>query len=261
MGILDVGDSGITSIGNGSGKASSSLRLFAKIGYRVAMISRGPDHLNKLVSKINNAGGEAEAFPISDYTTSTIRSAFTSMKSRFPSSTSPLRVAVFNAAYGTWKPFLDVTDDEVRESLDTNILAAFAFSKEVLLEFTKLEMEDPSEGGQGGERTLIFTGATAALRGNATTSVLAMGKFGVRTLAQSLAKEFGKQNIHVAQSIMDGGIITDRTRAHQNDPSWENNADRCLDPDSIAKSYLYPVQQDSSAWTWELDLRPAYEQW
>ncbi|KIJ63659.1 hypothetical protein HYDPIDRAFT_113163 [Hydnomerulius pinastri MD-312] len=254
----------VAGVGNGSGTGAASARLFAKSGYRVALISRGPDHLNKLASEINQNGGEAAAFPVSDYTPDSIRSAFSSIRSKFPASTSPLRVAVFNAGYGVWKPFLQITDEEVRESLDTNVIAAFAFSKEVLLEFTKNDVEDASEGGKGGSRkkgTLIFTGATAAIRGNTTTSAFAAGKFGIRALSQSLAKEFGKQNIHVAHSIIDGGIITDRSKGFRNDPNWENNADVRLDPDSIAKSYLYLVGQDSSAWAWEIDLRPAHEKW
>lgn len=120
-------------------------------------------------------------------------------------STSPLRVALFNAGYGIWKPFLDITEEEVRESLNVNALAAFAFSREALLEFTKNDLEQPSEGGKGGARkrgTLIFTGATASIRGNTTTSAFAIGKFGVRALSQSLAKEFGKQNIHVCSHLL-----------------------------------------------------------
>ena len=115
-------------------------------------------------------------------------------------STSPLRVALFNAGHGVWKPFLDITEEEQRAALEINVLTAFAFSREVLLEFTKNDFEQPSEGGKAGARkrgTLIFTGATASLRGNTTTSVFAAAKSGLRALSQSLAKEFGKQNIHV----------------------------------------------------------------
>jgi len=254
----------VAGIGNGSGTGASSARLFGKLGYRVALISRGPEHLNKLANEINHNGGEAAPFPVPDYTPPSIRSAFSSIRTHFPVSTSPLRVAVFNAGYGVWKPFLDITEEETRESLDVNVLAAFIFSREVLLEFTKNDIEQASEGGKGGSRkkgTLVFTGATAAIRGNTTTSVFAAGKFGVRALSQSLAKEFGKQNIHVAHSIIDGNIITDRSRGNRNDPAWESNADARLDPDSIAKAYLSLVEQDSSAWAWEIDLRPAHETW
>lgn len=253
----------VAGIGNGSGTGAATARLFAKSGYRVALISRGPEYLNKLATEISQAGGEAAAFPLNDYTTPSIKSAFAALKSHWPSS--PLRVAVFNAGYGVWKPFLDITEDEVRESIDTNILAAFAFSREALLEFTKLELETANEGGVAGNArkrgTLIFTGATASIRGNVLTSAFSASKFGIRALSQSLAKEFAKQNIHVAHSIIDGTIITDRTKSRHNNPSWEADQDVRLDPDSIAKSYLHLVEQDSSAWTWEIDLRPAHEKW
>lgn len=254
----------VAGIGNGTGTGAATARLFAKSGYRVALISRGPDYLNKLATELNQAGGEAATFPLKDYTPASIKSAFTSLKSHWPSS--PLRVAVFNAGYGVWKPFLDITEDEIRESIDTNILAAFAFARAALLEFTKLEFETANEGGVAGDArkrgTLIFTGATASIRGNTLTSAFSASKFGIRALSQSLAKEFNKQNIHVAHSIIDGTILTDRTKSqHDNDPSWEANQDVRLDPNSIAKSYLHLVRQDSSAWTWEIDLRPAHEKW
>jgi len=253
----------VAGIGNGTGTGAATARLFAKSGYRVALISRGPEHLQKLAAELNQAGGEVATFPLKDYTPASIKSAFASLKSHWP--TSPLRVALFNAAYGIWKPFLEVTEDELRESIDTNIVAAFAFARAALLEITKLDLEAPNEGGVAGDArkrgTLIFTGATAAIRGNVTTSAFAAGKFGVRALSQSLAKEFGKQNIHVAHSIIDGNIMTDRTKSRRNDPTWEANQDARLHPDAIAKSYMHLVKQDSSAWTWEIDLRPAHETW
>ncbi|KAF8842841.1 NAD(P)-binding protein [Paxillus ammoniavirescens] len=254
----------VAGVGNGTGTGAASARLFGRLGYRVALISRSPEHLNKVANEINQNGGEAAAFPVSEYTPNSIRSAFSTIRSHFPASTSPLRVAVFNAGYGIWKPFLEITDEEVRESLDTHVVAAFAFSREALLEFTKNDPETASEGGKGGSSkrgTLIFTGATAAIRGNTTTSAFAAGKFGVRALSQSLAKEFGKQNIHVAHSIIDGAIITDRTRGSGNGSTGETIPDTRLHPDSIAKSYLHLVEQDSTAWSWEIDLRPAQEKW
>lgn len=104
-------------------------------------------------------------------------------------------MALFNAGFGVWKPFLKLTPEEIQESVDTNIVTAFAFSKEVITAF-KANAIDEEGGGKRG--TLIFTGATASLRGNTTTSAFAAGKFGIRALSQSLAKEFGKENIHVA---------------------------------------------------------------
>jgi NAD(P)-dependent dehydrogenase (short-subunit alcohol dehydrogenase family) len=97
-----------------------------------------------------------------------------------------------------WKPFLDVTPEDLQESVDTNITAAFAFSREVILTLKENEIDvDGKLGGRGKRGTLLFTGATASLRGNTTSSAFAIGKHGLRALSQSLAKEFGKQNIHV----------------------------------------------------------------
>ncbi|KAG2108465.1 uncharacterized protein F5147DRAFT_695138 [Suillus discolor] len=222
----------VAGIGNGTGTGAATARLFAKSGYRVALISRGPEYLNKPATEISQAGGE-------------------------------VLIPIHIAGYGVWKPFLDITEDEVRESIETNILAAFAFAREALLEFTKLELETANEGGVAGNArkrgTLIFTGATASIRGNVLTSAFSASKFGIRALSQSLAKEFAKKNIHYR--LMRTAIITDRTKSQRNNPSWEADQDVRLDPDSIAKSYLHLVEQDSSAWTWEIDLRPAHEKW
>ncbi|KAF9242319.1 hypothetical protein BU15DRAFT_72851 [Melanogaster broomeanus] len=252
----------VAGVGNGSGTGAASARLFGKLGYRVALISRGPAHLNKLANEINQNDGERSRSRITLQTLSVLHSPLSGPTSPHPPLPSALRCSTPGTASG--KPFLEITDEEIRESLDTHVVAAFAFSKEVLLELTKNSLEPADEGGKGGSRkkgTLIFTGATASLRGNTLTSAFAAGKFGIRALSQSLAKEFWKQNIHVAHSIIDGSILTDRSRGLRDNTEWETNTDVRLDPDSIAKSYLHLVEQDNSAWTWEIDLRPAHEKW
>lgn len=144
---------------------------------------------------------QAGAFPLESvsgsgsYTPSSLQSAFAAIKSRWP--TSPLRVALFNAGHNVRKPFLDLTPEEIQTSVDTNIIAAFAFARQAILTFKELDIEEEGKGKRG---TLLFTGATASLRGNTTTSAFAASKFGIRALAQSLAKEFGKENIHVRLS-------------------------------------------------------------
>ncbi|KAJ8474556.1 hypothetical protein ONZ45_g15906 [Pleurotus djamor] len=152
----------------------------------------------------------------------------------------------------------NVTPQDVQESLQVNVEAAFAFSRQSILEFKSNDID-----AQGKRGTLIFTGATASIRGNVTTSAFAAGKAAQRSLSQSLAKEFGKENIHVAHAIIDGVILTGRTKDRISkigeDSQWDTNANVRLDPNSIASSYLYLVNQDRSSWTWELDLRPAHE--
>ena len=136
---------------------------------------------------------QAAPFAIPSYQPSDIQSAFKSIKTQWP--TSPLRVALWNTSHGIWKPFLEITPEEVQETVNLNIIAAFAFAREVITAFKELDVEKGKRG------TLIFTGATASLRGNVTTSAFAAGKHGLRALSQSLAKEFGKQNIHVSVCV------------------------------------------------------------
>ncbi|KAJ2917271.1 hypothetical protein MD484_g3153, partial [Candolleomyces efflorescens] len=150
-----------------------------------------------------------------------------------------------------------ITPEDIQLSLDTGVAAAFAFARQSILSFKENEI-DSTNGKRG---ALIFTGATASIRGNVVTSAFSAAKHGARALSQSLAKEFGKENIHVSHAIIDGGILTDRSKGRSNDPNWENNNNVRLRPESIAESYLYLVNQDNSSWTWELDLRPAHEKW
>jgi NAD(P)-dependent dehydrogenase (short-subunit alcohol dehydrogenase family) len=246
----------VAGIGNGSGTGAATARLFSKAGYNIALIARNAESLNKLADEIKSTGGDAGSFPIPSYTPSAVNSAFASIKSHWPSS--PLRVALFNAGHFVNKPFLDITPEEVQNSLDNNVVAAFAFAKASILAFKDLDIDESEGAGKRG--TLLFTGATASLRGNTTTSAFAAAKFGIRALAQSLAKEFGKENIHVAHSIIDGGIINDRSRSYLPEEAQTNPNVR-LSPESVAAAYMYLVRQDRSAWTWELDLRPAHEKW
>jgi len=252
----------IAGIGNGTGVGASSARLFSKCGYRIALIARNPEHLRALADEINTAGGEAEPFPIKSYGATDVQAAFSSITSHFPSS--EIRVAIYNAGEGTFKRFFEVTDEDIERSTTTGVVGPFAFSRAAITAFKNNHLSDhikhPDEGARK-RGTLIFTGATASLRGNSFTSIFSVTKFAVRSLSQSLNKEFGPENIHVAHSIIDGGILTDRSRAMKNDPQWEKNADARLHPDSVAKAYKYLVGQDSSAFTWELDLRPAQEKW
>jgi len=246
----------VTGLGNGSGTGAATARLFAKNGYSVALLARGANHVNKIADEINSSGGHAAPFPVPSYSDDHIASAWQAIHAKFPKPEYIIRVALFNAAYPVWKPFLDVTPQDVQDSLQVNVAAAFSFARGAILAFKDNDIEQPN----GKRGTLIFTGGQSSVQGNVITSAFSAGKFGSRALSQSLAKEFGKDNIHVAHCIIGGGILTDLLRGFKS-AEWANDENGRLTPESIASAYHYLVNQDSSAWTWEFDLRPAHEKW
>ncbi|KAF9448686.1 short-chain dehydrogenase/reductase SDR [Macrolepiota fuliginosa MF-IS2] len=248
----------VAGVGNGTGTGAAVARLFSREGYAVALLARDGDSLNKFADELNQAGGEAVPFPLPAYSAEAITSAWSLIKAKFPKPAYEIRVAVWNAGHAVFKKFLDITAEDIEQSTQVNIAASFSFSRQAILTFKENEIG----AGNGKRGALIFTGATAALRGNVVTSAFAASKHANRALSQSLNKEFGKENIHVAHVVIDGVILTDRVRERfAKGPEWEQNEDARLNADSIANSYLYLVRQDRSAWTWELDLRPAHEKW
>ncbi|KAF9016706.1 short-chain dehydrogenase/reductase SDR [Hymenopellis radicata] len=240
----------IAGVGSGAGTGAAVARLLAKRGYTLALVARNADSLSKFADELKGAGGKAVALPVASYSYDDVTAAFESLPA------GQLRVAIYNAGDGVWKPFLQVTPSDIQKVTQSNIEGAFAFANAAITRFKANEIDDRGKRG-----TLIFTGATASLRGNTTTSVFSAGKFALRALSQSLSKEFGKENVHVAHAVIDGVIVTGRNKERRNDPEWEKNADIRLDPEDIAEAYLGLLDQRRSAWTWELDLRPAHEKW
>ncbi|KAK0485530.1 NAD(P)-binding protein [Armillaria luteobubalina] len=236
----------IAGIGSGSGTGATAARLLAKEGYAIAPIAHSVDSIKALSDEINAAGGTAASFPISSYSTTDIDSAYARIRAHHQGQ--PIRVAVYNATHDVWKPFLDITPQDVQGVAQMNLEGAFAFSKNVIQAFQANQVDEKGKRG-----SLIFTGATASVRGNLTTSAFSAGKHALRALSQSLAKEFGGQNIHVSHAIIDGGILTSSARERRNDTEWEENEDVRLSPVGIAESYLHLIKQPCSAWTWELD--------
>ncbi|KAK4700584.1 hypothetical protein P7C70_g5663, partial [Phenoliferia sp. Uapishka_3] len=248
--------------------------LFPTSGYKIALISRTPSSLTAFAETLNAAHGAdtAAAFPVTQYTVPAIRSAFEEIEKVWPTveGKSGIRFALWNAGSATWGGFLGITEDQIQESVDVNIVGAFAFGQEVVKAILKSTGEEEVKEGHRG--SLLFTGATAALRGGNGFSAFAAGKFGIRAIAQSIAREFGPQGIHSAHgailNLLARGckltqIVTDRglERSAGNEAATARYQDPrvTLLPDSIAKAYLYLHEQDSSAWTQELDLRPSFE--
>ncbi|PBK60754.1 hypothetical protein ARMSODRAFT_1026334 [Armillaria solidipes] len=142
--------------------------LFAKEGYVITLIARGTDSLKALSDDITAVGGTGAPFPISSYSVEGINSVFSKIHACYQDH--PVRFAVYNAAHGVWKPFLDVTFDDIQVVMQTNIEEAFTFSKNVILAFQKNGLDEKGKRG-----ALILMGATPSIRGSATTSVFSAG--------------------------------------------------------------------------------------
>jgi len=245
----------IAGYGAGKGTGSASAEVFSKAGYKVALIGRdrGDNSLVEGAEALKAAGGDAHAFPLKSYTHQSLNEIFSSIKTHWPKES--IRVTLWNASFGAWKGFLDTTPEEWKDNADTNVVAPAAFARESILAFKGNDLTP--EGARG---ILLFTGATASIRGNKLTSCFSTGKHALRALSQSLSKEFGKENIHVAHAIIDGGILTERSVSYKGE-EWVKNVDGRLEPGDIAQAYLYLAHQGRSAWSWEIDLRPAHENW
>ncbi|KAJ3712553.1 hypothetical protein DFJ43DRAFT_1044140 [Lentinula guzmanii] len=240
------------------GTGAATAAAFARKGYSLALISRGAEDLQALVDELKSAGSDATAFPVPSYSAPSISSVFQSIHTRYPSPHYAIRAALYNASHSIRKPFLDLTLADFHAAQETIVEGAFAFSQEIIRVFKENDI-DADTGKRG---FLIFTGSTTSIRGNRTTSAAAPAKWGLRALSQSLSKEFGEWNIHVAHAIIDGIINTPFSRSRFNDPpNWVENEDVRLNAEDIAKAYVYLAEQPRSAWTWELDLRPAHEKW
>ncbi|KAG6828043.1 hypothetical protein H0H92_009543 [Tricholoma furcatifolium] len=170
---------------------------------------------------------QASPFPLEAYNSEDFISVWKSIRAQFPAPKYSIDAAVFNIGHTVWKPFLEVTPQDIRTSLEINVESAFAFSREAILTFKENKVSE-DKGKRG---TLIFTGATAGLRGNVETSAFAAAKFGIRALSQSLAKEFGKENIH---AVIDGVILNERLKDFRSEVV--DNPDARLHPDDVAET-------------------------
>jgi NAD(P)-dependent dehydrogenase (short-subunit alcohol dehydrogenase family) len=227
-------------IGVGPGLGAAIARRFARGGYAVALIARQLEALEGVKQSITDQGGKAAVIPADAGDPASVTAAFAEVRERLGEP----EVLVYNA--GSFRPgsLQDITPEQLETSWRIGCLGAWAASREVVPAMLKR-----------GRGTLLFTGATAALRGSANFAALAVGKFGLRALGQSLARELHPKGIHVAHIIIDGQI--DSPRARSMSPSRATPT--FLDPDSIAESYWQIHSQPPNAWTHELELRPSVE--
>ena len=227
-------------LGVGPGLGTAIAQRFAREGFAVALMARRKESVAEARREIDDAGGTA--LPISTDATdpASVEAAFEQVRSELGDP----EIFVYNAGAFQVGGILDIEPETFDECFRASCAGAFYAARQVLPAMVEAE-----------RGTVLLTGASAALRGKARFSALAVGKFGLRALAQSMAREFGPQGVHVAHIVIDGQISTPRIREML--PDREEHT--MLSPGAIAETYWQLHSQDRTAWTLELDLRPAVE--
>ena len=233
-------------IGAGDATGGAIARRFAREGYTACVTRRSVDKLAPLVERIQAEGGQARAFG-SD---ARDEAAMATLVQTIEAEVGPIEVAVFNIGANVRFNVTDTTERVYRKVWEMGALAGFLMGRDVAKAMLPR-----------GRGTILYTGATASLRGGVGFAAFAGAKHALRALAQSMARELGPQGIHVAHVVVDGAI--DTAFIAQNFPEQYSLKDRAgiLNPDHIADNYWHLHQQPRSAWTHELDLRPWMESW
>ena len=220
-------------VGVGSGLSASLARVFAKAGMKVALAARRADNLKALAQETG-----AKAFACDSTDRIQVAKLFADVEAALGAPD----VVVYNASYRSRGPFVELNADDVAKSLSVTAFGGFLVAQEAAKRMVPQ-----------GHGAIFFTGASASVKGYAQSAPFAMGKFALRGLAQSMARELQPQGIHVGHVVIDGGIRSARR------PDPPDKPDSLLDPDAIAQSYLHLLQQPRSAWASEIELRPWVE--
>jgi NAD(P)-dependent dehydrogenase (short-subunit alcohol dehydrogenase family) len=220
-------------VGAGAGLSASLARKLGPAGFAVALAARNAGKLTDLTAETG-----ATAFACDATKADEVAHLFETVAAQM----GPPDVVLYNASGWHRGPVAALDPAEVQR-----VLAVTAFGGFLVAQQAARAMEPRGSG------VILFTGATASVRGSALFAPFAMGKFALRALAQSMARELGPKGIHVAHILVDGGIRSDRH------PVAPDQPDGVLDPDAIADAYLHLIAQRRSAWTQELDLRPWIE--
>jgi NAD(P)-dependent dehydrogenase (short-subunit alcohol dehydrogenase family) len=220
-------------VGVGSGLSASLARLFAKSGMKVTLAARRLENLEVLAKEV---GGKAFTCDASK------REQVAKLFADVEAASGAPDVVVYNASYRTRGPFVELDPVEVEKSVAVTAFGAFLVAQEAAKRMVPK-----------GHGAIFLTGASAGVKGYPQSAPFAMGKFALRGMAQSMARELSPQGIHVIHVVVDGGIRSARRVEPPDKP------DSMLDPDAIAQSYLDLLRQNRSAWSWELEVRPWLE--
>jgi NAD(P)-dependent dehydrogenase (short-subunit alcohol dehydrogenase family) len=233
-------------IGAGDATGSALARRFAKEGYTVCAARRNEAALKPLIDQITQEGWRAIAFSLDARREDQVTSFF----DRIEAEVGPIEVVVFNVGGNVRFPILETSAQKYFKVWEMCAMAGFLVGRAA----TRVMLTR-------GRGTLLFTGATASVRGAAGFAAFAGGKAALRALAQSMARELGPKGIHVAHVIIDGLIDTAFAREHFAQRVADAGPDGILNPEHIAEAYWWLHQQPRDAWTFELDLRPSVERW
>jgi NAD(P)-dependent dehydrogenase (short-subunit alcohol dehydrogenase family) len=219
-------------VGAGSGLSASLARLLAREGMRVSLAARSVDDLRGLAGEI-----DAAIFACDGSRREDVEALF-----RRLDETKPPDVVIYNASFRTRGPLVELDPADVEKSLAVTAFGGFLVAQQAVRRML------PRRHG-----AIAFTGASASVKGYARSAPFAMGKFALRGLAQSMARELAPEGIHVVHIVVDGGIKSERR------PEPPDKAASLLDPDAIAATFLHVIHQPRSAWSWEVEVRPWVE--
>jgi NAD(P)-dependent dehydrogenase (short-subunit alcohol dehydrogenase family) len=236
-------------VGAGDYIGAEISKRFAAGGYTVCMGRRNGDQLKPLAEEIRAAGGDAHPFTFDARSEERTEEVFAEIENDI----GPLEVVVFNVGGNVSFPIRDTTSRVFRKVWEMACFAAFLTGREAARYMV------PRKKG-----SIFFTGATASLRGGSGFAAFSSAKFGLRALAQSMARELGPESIHVAHLVIDAGVDTAWVRGMMEQRGVDLDElppDRLMQPKSVGEAYWNLHQQSRDAWTFELDLRPFAERW
>ncbi|MEM7236999.1 MAG: SDR family NAD(P)-dependent oxidoreductase [Pseudomonadota bacterium] len=222
-------------IGAGSGLSASLARLFSNHGLRVALAARSTDDLRDLAEETGASVHSCDA-----ENSEGVATLFADLDQHGAPD-----IVVYNPSARVPGPIADIDVTAVSNAVSVTALGAFYAGQQAARRMLP-----------GGHGAILFTGATAGIKGYPGSAAFAMGKFALRGLAQSMARELHPKGIHVGHFVIDGGIRNPYRPGRMDAP---DNPDSMLDPDAIARSYWGFIEQDRSCWAWELELRPWVE--
>jgi NAD(P)-dependent dehydrogenase (short-subunit alcohol dehydrogenase family) len=230
----------VVGVGASRGLGAAIARRFAAGGHPVLIAGRNAEKLDATLTALQAAGAKAQ-LAVGDAASAEDAARFVHAAEQL----APLAAAIHNAGGNEPAPFLKVSEERFTRHWREHALGAFQLAQVAI----------PVLLRHGGG-SLFFTGASGSLRGKANFAPFASAKAAVRNLAQSIAREYGSQNIHVGHVVVDGGIAGDRLLSRLPQLAEQRGPDGMLEPDAIAEAYWTLHHQQRSAWTLELDVRP-----